>query len=181
MSAKYPQIVFGAGCDAARRRVPLGGGAHMGVFNERCLAPRSSCRPGRARIVARTTMIWRDRRAVLLVHCFAGSCSSGRFCHRYAEPQQPLRVAGQDLLAFARRARQVIDELPGDAGRSVWVVGAEQEPAGAELGAAVLQRPGPVADGVDVELVQVVANRPGQPRWGWEQRAGLAVDAKTFP
>src|SRR5215471_17227872 len=59
--------------------------------------------------------------------------SSGRFCHRDAEPQQPARVAGQDLLAFGRRARQAIDELSGDAGRSVWVVGAEQEPAGAEL------------------------------------------------
>src|SRR5262249_61348256 len=87
----------------------------------------------------------------------AGRVRSGRFRHRDVEPQQALRVAGQDLPAFGWRARQAIDELPGEGGSSVRVVGTEQEAARAKLGVAVLQRPGPVAEGGDVELVRVHA------------------------
>ena len=86
------------------------------------------------------------------------------FCQRGVQAQQASRVAGQDLFAFGGRAGQPVDELPGDAGRAVGVVAAEQQTPGAQLGVAVLQRREPVADGVDVQPVQVLADWLGQLR-----------------
>ena len=74
------------------------------------------------------------------------------FQSRSVEPQQALGVAGQDLLAFGVGAGQTADELPGEGLRRERVVGAEQQPVGAELGVAVLQRCQLVANGVDVNF-----------------------------
>src|SRR5262249_1167061 len=106
---------------------------------------------------------------------------SGGFRYRASQPEQALGVAGQGLLAFGRGARQAGGELTGEAGRGEGVVGAEQQAADTELGIAVFQRRGPVADGVDEELVQVLAHRPGQVRLARERRAGLAVDGQPLP
>jgi hypothetical protein len=89
--------------------------------------------------------------------------------------------AAKDLLSFGLGAGQAVEELPRKAGYRERVVGAEQQSAGAELGVAVFQRREPVADGVDEELVQVLADRPGQAQLAREWRAGLAVDGQALP
>src|SRR5262245_11369053 len=86
----------------------------------------------------------------------------GTRLHQAVEPQQSSGVSRENRVALGLAARQAIDELPRKGGRSKWVVATEQQAAGAELVVAVCERFPPVANRVDVELVEVLADRSQQ-------------------